>query len=95
MVAALRQLRPPPPVTDIDTESEEPPGEIGVDKHNQTVDDPECVSSMPVDVAALEKRLQSYIDEKFEQLQKQINERFEELTKIVLENVDRSTVPVT
>ena len=91
MVAALRQLRPPPPVTDIDTESEEPPGEIGVDKHKPTVDDPECVS-MPVEVAALEKRLQSYIDEKFEHLQKQINARFEELTKIVLEKVDRSTV---
>ena len=38
-----------------------------------------------VDTAALERRLQKYIDEKFVQLQRQIDERFEELMKMVLD----------
>ena len=38
-----------------------------------------------VDLAALERRLQKYIDEKFVQLQRQIDERFEELKKMVLD----------
>ena len=38
-----------------------------------------------VDMAALERRLQKYIDEKFVLLQRQIDERFEELMKMVLD----------
>ena len=38
-----------------------------------------------VDMAALERRLQKYIDEKFVLLQRQIDEQFEELMKMVLD----------
>ena len=38
-----------------------------------------------VDMVALERRLQKYIDDKFVQLQRQIDERFEELRKMVLD----------
>jgi len=41
-----------------------------------------------VEMTALERRLQKYIDEKFVQLQKQLDERFEELTRMVLEQLD-------
>ena len=40
-----------------------------------------------MDMAALERRLQKYIDEKFVQLQRQIDERFEELMKMILDKI--------
>ena len=87
MVAALRQMRPAPPEggeglegsshdailaekTDSGTS-----GNVQADVHTDT-----CT----VDMAALERRLQKYIDDKFVQLQRQIDERFEELVKTQL-----------
>ena len=40
-----------------------------------------------VDMVALERRLQKYIDEKFVQLQRQIDKRFEELVRTQLDRM--------
>ena len=86
MAAALRQMRPAPP----------PEGDQGLDdsSHDEKTDSGTSVSvqtgdvhtdTCTVDMAALERRLQKYIDEKFVHLQRQIDERFEELMKMVLD----------
>ena len=86
MAAALRQMRPAPP----------PEGNQGLDdsSHDEKTDSSTSGSiqtgdvhtnTCTVDMTALERRLQKYIDEKFVLLQRQIDERFEELMKMVLD----------
>lgn len=83
MAAAFRQLRPLPPVTNSNADREEPQTETDHDKERRTETDQDVLST--VDMAAIEKRLERYIDDKFDCLQKQINERFEELAERLLQ----------
>ena len=92
MAATLRQMRLAPPEGDqgLDGSSHDAilaeKTDSGTSGNVQTGDIHTDTCSM--DMTALERRLQKYIDEKFVQLQRQIDERFEELMKMVL---DKST----
>ena len=93
MAAALRQMRPAsPPEGDqglddsshdekTDENDEQTDSVTGGSVQKRDVHTDMCT----VDMAALERRLQKYIDEKFVHLQRQIDERFEELMKMVLD----------
>ena len=93
MAAALRQMRPAPPPEGhqgLDDSSHD----AAPDENDEQTDSVTGGSvqtgdvhtdTCTVDMAALERRLQKYIDEKFVQLQRQIDERFEELMKMVLD----------
>ena len=89
MATALRQMRPAPPEGDqgLDGSSHDAilaeKTDSGTSGNVQTGD--VHTDTCTVDIAALERRLQNYIDEKFVQLQRQIDERFEELMKMVLD----------
>ena len=86
VTAALRQMRPaPPPEGDqgLDDSSHGEKTDSGTGGNVQTGDI--HTDMCAVDMAALERRLQKYIDEKFVHLQRQIDERFEELMKMVLD----------
>ena len=85
MAAALRQMQPAPP--DGDQGQDNPSHEATLNATGGENDDSTSRSgglhteSYTVDMPALERRLQKYIDEKFVQLQRQLDERFEEFIK--------------
>ena len=91
MAAALRQMRPAPPERDEGLEGSS--HDAILDENGRKTDSASGnvqtgdvhTDTCTVDMAALERRLQNYIDEKFVQLQRQIDERFEELMKMVLD----------
>ena len=91
MAAALRQMRPAPPEGDQGLEGSS--HDAAPDENSRKTDSASGnvqtgdlhTDACTVDMAALERRLQKYIDEKFVQLQRQIDERFEELMKMVLD----------
>ena len=89
MAAALRQMRPAPPEGDEGLEGsshDAAPDENITKSDNGNVQAGDVhTDACTVNMAALERRLQKYIDEKFVQLQRQIDERFEELMKMVLD----------
>jgi len=79
-------MRPPPPPEGdqgLDDSSHDEKSDSGTSGSVQTGD--VHTDMCTVDMAALERRLQKYIDKKFVLLQRQINERFEELMKMVLD----------
>ena len=82
-------MRPAPPEGDqgLDGSSHDAvPDENIVESDNGSVQTGDVhTDTCSMDMAALERRLQKYIDEKFVQLQRQIDERFEELMKMVLD----------
>ena len=90
VAAALRQMRPAPP--DGDQRQDDPSHEATLNETGGGNDNSTSrngrLHTDTVDMIALERRLQKYIDEKFVQLQKQLDERFEELTRMVLEQLD-------
>ena len=90
MAAALRQMRLAP--SDGDQRQDDPSHEASLNETGGENDDSTSRSgglyTDTMDMTALKKRLQKYIDEKFVQLQRQLDERFEELTKMVLEQLD-------
>ena len=90
VAAALRQMRPAPP--DGDQRQDDPSHEATLNETGGENDNSTSRSgglhTDTVDMTALERRLQKYIDKKFVQLQRQLDERFEELTKTVMEQLD-------
>lgn len=56
-------------------------------KENGEVDEETPVAHSSQTLAAMEKRLQGYIDHKFAEIQRQIDERFEQLLGRVLQQV--------
>ena len=92
MAAALRQMRPAPPEGDQGLEGsshDSVPDENSRKTDSGTSGNVQAgdvhTDTCTVDMAALERRLQKYIDEKFVQLQRQIDGRFEEVMKMVLD----------
>ena len=87
MAAALRQMRPAPPERDQGLEGSSHDAILAekTDSGRNIQAGDVHTGTCTVDMAALERRLQKYIDEKFVQLQRQIDERFEELKKMVLD----------
>ena len=88
MAAALRQMRPAPPEGDEGLEGSSHDAILAEKTDSGTSGDVQTgdvhTDACTVDMAALERRLQKYIDDKFVQLQRQIDERFEELVKTQL-----------
>lgn len=91
MAAALRQMRPAPPEGDQGLEGsshDSVPDENSWKTDGGTSGNVQAgdvhTDTCTVDMMALERRLQKYIDDKFVQLQRQIDERFEELVKTQL-----------
>ena len=88
MAAALRQMRPATPEGDHGLDGSSHHAILDEKTDSGTSRDVQAgdvhTDACTVDMIALERRLQKYIDDKFVQLQRQIDERFEELVKTQL-----------